>query len=103
MKISIVAINILEYMREEYEMLNFRGGNPGAVQYGNFINYYQFNLPKNRLELLPTNIWNVKDQFFGLDVGCNSGVNLTGSDFNLENKIIFRILLYSSYKFYRTQ
>lgn len=57
--------------------LNFFGDNPGAVQYGNFINYYQFNAPENRLELLPIKtIWNDNKDFFGLDVGCNSGVKI---------------------------
>lgn len=58
----------------ELEDLKFKGGNPGAVRYGNFINYYQFNPASNRLKLLPSNIWS-KNQFYGLDLGCNAGVN----------------------------
>ncbi|KAK4879719.1 hypothetical protein RN001_007865 [Aquatica leii] len=53
--------------------LNFRGGNPGAVQYGNFINYYQFHSPKDRIDSLPTDVWIKHDPFVVLDVGCNAG------------------------------
>ncbi|XP_069677140.1 probable RNA methyltransferase CG11342 [Periplaneta americana] len=58
------------------EHLKFKGGDPGAVKHGNFINYYQFNSAKNRLELLPLDIWNVnRDRnYICLDIGCNSGV-----------------------------
>ncbi|XP_034021926.1 pre-miRNA 5'-monophosphate methyltransferase [Thalassophryne amazonica] len=52
---------------------------PGAALYGNFINYYTFNPPEKRLELIPATLL----QDFGLgdgqqttlilDVGCNSG------------------------------
>lgn len=55
--------------------LNFHGKNPGAVRYGNFINYYQFHPVENRLKLLPFHIWKKDEAFFGLDVGCNAGVN----------------------------
>ncbi|XP_053724738.1 pre-miRNA 5'-monophosphate methyltransferase [Synchiropus splendidus] len=50
----------------------------GAAPYGNFINYYTFNEPKNRLSLIPPTLL----QDLGcegnphtllLDVGCNSG------------------------------
>jgi hypothetical protein len=60
------------------DKLHFKGNDPGAVSYGNFINYYKFNSAENRLELLPTDLWNVKaDQsFVCLDIGCNSGVNI---------------------------
>lgn len=58
--------------------LQFRGNNPGAVQYGNFINYYQFNPPENRLEVLPldilTQIPDTKSKIYCLDIGCNAGV-----------------------------
>lgn len=58
--------------------LQFRGNNPGAVQYGNFINYYQFNAPENRLEVFPTavldQIKSESAEVYCLDVGCNSGV-----------------------------
>nr|CAD7438446.1 unnamed protein product [Timema bartmani] len=74
--------------------LNFKGGDPGAVKFGNFINYYSFNLPENRLKLLPDHLWRkspkTTSHLVALDVGCNSGVNILrlitaqylSSDFN---------------------
>lgn len=60
------------------EELNFKCGNPGAVQFGNFINYYQFHPPDNRIAMLPQNIWNFTlqkpNKCYVLDVGCNAGV-----------------------------
>ncbi|XP_033822576.1 pre-miRNA 5'-monophosphate methyltransferase [Periophthalmus magnuspinnatus] len=50
---------------------------PGAAPFGNFINYYTFNPPENRLSLIPASL--LKDVGHGehkaliLDVGCNSG------------------------------
>ncbi|XP_015255403.1 PREDICTED: pre-miRNA 5'-monophosphate methyltransferase [Cyprinodon variegatus] len=53
---------------------------PGAAPYGNFINYYSFNPPENRLKLIPETL--LRDLGHGdveeeptliLDVGCNSG------------------------------
>lgn len=52
----------------------FKGGNPGAVQYGNFINYYKFHPPGERINLLPKNLWGLKEPYEILDVGCNVGV-----------------------------
>lgn len=61
---------------------------PGAAPYGNFINYYSFNPPENRLCLIPATL--LQDLGYGdggdgptliLDVGCNSGVSVSG--FNL--------------------
>lgn len=53
---------------------------PGAAPYGNFINYYTFNPPENRLSLIPATLlqdlgYSVDHQTsLILDVGCNSGV-----------------------------
>eukprot|EP00064_Thunnus_orientalis_P023256 superscaffoldBa00008611_g23490 len=50
---------------------------PGAAPYGNFINYYTFNPPENRLSLIPDTL--LQDLGYSgsttlmLDVGCNSG------------------------------
>lgn len=60
------------------ENINFRGNDPGAVQYGNFINYYSFHPAEDRLNLFPTHIWeqtneNLEEPFLVLDIGCNSG------------------------------
>lgn len=53
---------------------------PGAVRYGNFINYYDFNSASERRNLLPLEdeLWRTSsehsfDPYFVLDVGCNSG------------------------------
>uniref|UniRef100_A0A1A9ZIQ6 RNA methyltransferase n=1 Tax=Glossina pallidipes TaxID=7398 RepID=A0A1A9ZIQ6_GLOPL len=53
--------------------------NPGAVQFGNFINYYQFNSAEQRLDLLSKEHWVLEkgsehSPYLVLDVGCNSGV-----------------------------
>lgn len=52
---------------------------PGACQFGNFINYYSFNSAEDRLALLPTHLWNSTkssgdDKYYlVLDIGCNAG------------------------------
>ncbi|XP_074497475.1 pre-miRNA 5'-monophosphate methyltransferase [Sebastes fasciatus] len=52
---------------------------PGAAPYGNFINYYSFNPPENRLSLIPASLLQDLDHrdhqqtTLILDVGCNSG------------------------------
>ncbi|XP_031624025.1 probable RNA methyltransferase CG11342 [Contarinia nasturtii] len=53
---------------------------PGAVRYGNFINYYDFNSAPERRDLLPLTeeLWTTssdetQDPFLVLDVGCNAG------------------------------
>lgn len=57
-------------------------GDAGSAQFGNFINYYQFNSAEHRINLLPNNIWKQHsssvndDNFIVLDIGCNAG-NLT--------------------------
>ncbi|KAH8365873.1 hypothetical protein KR093_006747 [Drosophila rubida] len=60
-----------------------RNNDPGAVQYGNFMNYYQFNSAVERVKLLPSrDIWQPKlsdtrsenTPYLVLDVGCNCGV-----------------------------
>ncbi|XP_041945486.1 pre-miRNA 5'-monophosphate methyltransferase [Alosa sapidissima] len=51
---------------------------PGAAPYGNFMNYYTFNPPENRLSLIPPNLlqdlgYSASETVVILDVGCNSG------------------------------
>ncbi|XP_026163919.1 pre-miRNA 5'-monophosphate methyltransferase isoform X1 [Mastacembelus armatus] len=52
---------------------------PGAAPYGNFINYYTFNPPENRLSLIPATLLqdlgcsDGQEPTLLLDVGCNSG------------------------------
>ena len=60
-----------------------RSDDPGASRYGSFINYYEFNPPKERLDLLfPKKLLDQIDissdcdkTLACLDVGCNSGVS----------------------------
>ncbi|CAD6998197.1 probable RNA methyltransferase CG11342 [Ceratitis capitata] len=63
--------------------MDYRNNDPGAVQYGNFVNYYKFNNAGQRLKLLPRDVWNdventpsTTEPYLVLDVGCNAG-NLT--------------------------
>ncbi|XP_078621804.1 pre-miRNA 5'-monophosphate methyltransferase-like [Branchiostoma floridae x Branchiostoma japonicum] len=57
---------------------------PGAAPFGNFINYYSFNPPENRLRLLPAEFYTIIKRhsadrpLLGLDIGCNTG-NLTAA------------------------
>ncbi|KAF7693173.1 pre-miRNA 5'-monophosphate methyltransferase [Silurus meridionalis] len=52
---------------------------PGAAPYGNFIHYYTFNPPENRLSLIPSTLLEDvgfqpdTEEVLMLDVGCNSG------------------------------
>ncbi|XP_029907502.1 pre-miRNA 5'-monophosphate methyltransferase [Myripristis murdjan] len=52
---------------------------PGAAPFGNFINYYTFNPPENRLSLIPATLLqdlgyrDSQQTTLMLDVGCNSG------------------------------
>lgn len=59
------------------EDLSFRGNDPGASQYGNFINYYQFHPPDTRIRSLPNHVWDPPGSDIeccvALDIGCNSG------------------------------
>lgn len=66
-------------MKGESEMahsdLNFYGSDPGAVKFGNFINYYSFHDVSERIknlhpQMFPTPLDN---QLVCLDVGCNTG------------------------------
>lgn len=58
--------------------MEFRNKDPGAVQFGNFINYYSFHSASDRISLLPTHLWAIEaarsvDTYTVLDIGCNSG------------------------------
>lgn len=58
----------------ESNTVEFKCNNPGVVLLGNFINYYKFHPPENRINLFPKHIWkSIDDDFTCLDVGCNSG------------------------------
>lgn len=65
---------------------------PGAAPFGNFINYYTFNPPENRLNLIPATLLRDLngngDITLILDVGCNSGVCMKDRFFGfLKDKI----------------
>ncbi|XP_055917416.1 probable RNA methyltransferase CG11342 [Eupeodes corollae] len=61
--------------------MNFRAEDPGAVQFGNFINYYQFHSAEDRIALIPSDVWLTpaepqaynESPYLVLDVGCNAG------------------------------
>ncbi|XP_023949785.2 probable RNA methyltransferase CG11342 [Bicyclus anynana] len=57
--------------------LTYNGNNPGAVKFGNFINYYSFHSSKERTNNLHPNMFPLKDDesnsFVCLDIGCNTG------------------------------
>jgi hypothetical protein len=59
---------------------------PGAAQFGNFINYYEFNPPKNRLALFEGKFCEYfsseKRKILCLDIGCNTGVSFFSSHIN---------------------
>ena len=64
------------------ENLSAKECDPGAARLGNFINYYQFHSPSERLSLLfPDKLYDrldlhdIEDSIVCLDVGCNSGVS----------------------------
>lgn len=60
------------------ENLQYKRNDPGATRFGNFINYYQFNPPLNRIKNLPRDQWPdiTKRSLVGLDLGCNAGVSV---------------------------
>lgn len=59
---------------EVKEDLEFKGNDPGAVRFGNFINYYSFYPPHERIKHMPQNIWKTEGISYCLDIGCNTGV-----------------------------
>ncbi|KAL0894803.1 hypothetical protein ABMA27_013329 [Loxostege sticticalis] len=56
--------------------LQFLGNDPGAVKYGNFINYYTFHSPSQRINNLHQNMFLPSvstEPILCLDIGCNTG------------------------------
>lgn len=55
--------------------LNFYGSDPGAVKFGNFINYYSFHDVNERINNLHPQMFPAlaETQLVCLDVGCNTG------------------------------
>ncbi|XP_034829498.1 probable RNA methyltransferase CG11342 [Maniola hyperantus] len=62
-------------MPAQNQELSFNGNNPGAVKFGNFINYYSFHSSKKRTNNLDPKMFPtaVNDSIICLDVGCNTG------------------------------
>jgi len=58
-------------------LIEKKSQDPGAARFGNFINYYSFNPPENRLQFLPESFISLLEQENDptcvLDIGCNSG------------------------------
>ncbi|XP_036225293.2 probable RNA methyltransferase CG11342 [Bactrocera oleae] len=75
------------------QIMEYRNNDPGAVQYGNFINYYDFNNAGQRLKLLPRDVWidtenpHSGEPYLVLDIGCNAG-NLTQLLFTFLNECV---------------
>ncbi|XP_036327920.1 probable RNA methyltransferase CG11342 [Rhagoletis pomonella] len=73
--------------------MEYRNNDPGAVQYGNFINYYKFNNAGQRVKLLPPDVWltsediESRETYLALDVGCNAG-NLTNLLYTFLNECL---------------
>ncbi|KAK6466784.1 pre-miRNA 5'-monophosphate methyltransferase-like [Huso huso] len=73
---AVATGNVTEEGKTEID-----SGDPGAALFGNFINYYSFNPPENRLSLIPASLLQElgyssaadRAPFLLLDVGCNSG------------------------------
>lgn len=62
-------------MEIESKELSFSGNDPGAVKFGNFINYYTFHSSKERTNNLHPNMFPSSDfeSIICLDIGCNTG------------------------------
>ncbi|CAH2243445.1 probable RNA methyltransferase CG11342 [Pararge aegeria] len=55
--------------------LTYNGKNPGAVKFGNFINYYSFHPSKERTNNLDPKMFPLteNERIICLDIGCNTG------------------------------
>lgn len=60
---------------------------PGTARFGNFINYYDFNPPSRRINIIPERIFSVFSKIKNgkylhvIDVGCNAGVSTSHTCF----------------------
>ena len=82
-------------MREDYDGVGEAGSkDPGAARHGNFINYYTFNPPENRLKHIPdtllANLGVTDSPTCILDIGCNAGV---GASFHCFIHILLQIIM----------
>lgn len=55
--------------------LSYAGNDPGAAKFGNFINYYSFHSPEERVQNFDAKMFpmNKNKEIICLDVGCNTG------------------------------
>ncbi|XP_068621287.1 probable RNA methyltransferase CG11342 [Battus philenor] len=63
-------------MVTETDELTYCGKDPGAVKFGNFINYYSFHNSSERIENLHMSMFptlNADEDIVCLDIGCNTG------------------------------
>ena len=71
---------------ETPDMEGVKGKDPGAARFGNFINYYSFNPPENRMKNIPgdllSKLEHTESPVTVLDIGCNAG-DLTSSIFRV--------------------
>ena len=69
-----------DHTMDEADVDEKKSQDPGAARFGNFINYYSFNPPENRLQFLPESFTSLlgpeNSPTCVLDIGCNSGVNI---------------------------
>ena len=65
---------------------------PGAARHGNFINYYEFHPPEERLKLLPegfgSRVAPEEGAALVLDVGCNAGVSFSSTLFSFRKRLV---------------
>lgn len=61
-------------MKERTKDLDYFGSDPGAVKFGNFINYYSFHNVAERINNLHPNMFpTLTEDIYCLDIGCNTG------------------------------
>ena len=70
-------------MEEREDCKEGKVSEPGAARHGNFINYYEFHPPEERLKLLPgdfgSRVAPEEGAALVLDVGCNAGVSFSST------------------------
>lgn len=70
--------------------LAYHGEDPGAVQYGNFINYYSFHNSSQRIQGLHASMFPelvANEDIICLDIGCNTGELTKGVYDYLKNNV----------------
>ena len=79
-------------MEEREDCKQEKVSEPGAARHGNFINYYEFHPPEERLKLLPEGFGSRVAPEDGavlvLDVGCNAGVSFSSTLFSFRKRLV---------------